>query len=863
MRRHSLRGNSAARRSGPDLRGSALVLGVAALVAVGGLTHRAGAGDVVWVGSKSTNFGTAKNWKPEAVPGKTDRVILDTAAGSMNRTITGAAGFTNQAIVVRNGSFSLSAAPGEYTLTQDEGHSVLVGANAGDRASLSLTAGTMSGIAGNLGEVPGSRGTVTVTGDKSKWINPGTNGSGTLVVGDGGKGTLMVQDKGQVMNTVGLMGFSSGSSGSATVTGGGSVWTNSGYLTLGHGGKGTLTVEGGGQVKNTDGFIGVTLGSTGMATVTGLRSKWTNSGQLIVGDGGKGTLMVQDGGLVDNKEGIVGYHYFSVGKATVSGSKWTNSGLLLVGRDGKGTLTVQGGGLVNSDAGFIGVVRGSFGSVTITDRRSTWINSGQLVVGREGRGTLTVQGGGLVTNTAAFAGFIGLNRGSIGTATVTGDKSMWTNPVELYVGYAGKGTLMVQNGGEVTDRKLGGIIGFVPNSNGRVVVTGAGSKWANIGSSLLVGALGRGTLIVQNGGVVTNNSGTLGSIAGSEGTVEVTGSGSKWTNSVDLTAGSAGKGTLTVKDSGTVSVTGTTSIGAGSKVDVNGGTLTTGLLSGAGSVTLNPKGFTALTINDNNPVRSETFSGTISGTANVLKTGASTQIFSGKNTDTGTLFDQSVKPGKVIITKTGSWDGMTKIGGSPGTLVNDGTVIGQTIVNDGGLAKGTGFYGKVDVNAGGTLFPGDGGPGILHVLGGAHLSAGSFFSDDLNGPTAGTGYGQLSVIGGVSLDGTVLAATLNYEPTFRDRLFLIENLNPPASTVLGEFAQACSITLEDIGNGRSYRFQIGYTGDFQTDSITGGHDVVLYNAQSVPEPSAWVLVLIGVGALCAGRALRPPTSHRA
>jgi len=222
MRRHSLRRNSTPRRSRPDLRGCAMVLGVATLVAVSGLTHRAGAGAVVWVGSKSTNFGNAKNWKPARVPRKTDRAILDTAEGSKNPTITGAAGSTNQAIVVRNGRFSLSAAGGTYTLTNNEGHSVLVGALAGDKASLLLTAGIMSGIAGNLGEVASSRGTMTVTGDKSMWINSGTNGSGTLVVGDGGKGTLIVQDKGQVMNTTGLMGFSPGSSGSATVTGGGS-----------------------------------------------------------------------------------------------------------------------------------------------------------------------------------------------------------------------------------------------------------------------------------------------------------------------------------------------------------------------------------------------------------------------------------------------------------------------------------------------------------------------------------------------------------------------------------------------------------------------------------------------------------------
>ena len=44
--------------------------------------------------------------------------------------------------------------------------------------------------------------------------------------------------------------------------------------------------------------IGHKSGSSGTATVTGANSRWTNSGWLSVGDAGTGVLNVESGGLV-------------------------------------------------------------------------------------------------------------------------------------------------------------------------------------------------------------------------------------------------------------------------------------------------------------------------------------------------------------------------------------------------------------------------------------------------------------------------------------------------------------------------------------------------------------------------------------
>ncbi len=114
-----------------------------------------------------------------------------------------------------------------------------------------------------------------------------------------------------------------------TVDGVGSSWTNSGDLSVGNSGTGTLTIRNGGTVSNTGlGYLGNNAGSTGTVTVDGAGSTWTNSGDLVVGDSGTGTLTIQNGGAVSNVIGVLGFLAGSTGTATVdgAGSAWTNSG---------------------------------------------------------------------------------------------------------------------------------------------------------------------------------------------------------------------------------------------------------------------------------------------------------------------------------------------------------------------------------------------------------------------------------------------------------------------------------------------------------------------------------------------------------
>ena len=222
-----------------------------------------------WTGAISSDWFTAGNWNA-GVP---------TAATSANiDTVT-----PNSTAVTSAGARALNLSVGE------NGIGMLVVQNGG----------TLTDFGGFVGDLPGSRGTATVSGAGSTWTN-----TGTIVVGGLGTGTLTIQNGGTVNSGGGgSVGLSVGSTGTVTVTGPGSSWNNSpgGGLNIGSFGTGTLTIANGGMVINNTAFtanIGNGAGSQGTVTVTGPGSTWSNSSGVNIGNSGTGTLTVANGGIV-------------------------------------------------------------------------------------------------------------------------------------------------------------------------------------------------------------------------------------------------------------------------------------------------------------------------------------------------------------------------------------------------------------------------------------------------------------------------------------------------------------------------------------------------------------------------------------
>jgi T5SS/PEP-CTERM-associated repeat protein len=462
---------------------------------------------------------------------------------------------SNDVTFADNSSASVSA---PSLTVANGGVSIVVGENAGDVAILTTSLSSLSATQASIGRAAGANGTLNVTAGTFSLIHP-------LEVGYSGTGTLNITG-GSVSDSTGYIGRFTGSTGTATVSGAASTWTNSDEIQVGVDGTGTLRIEAGGSATDRYGYVGLNPGSMGAATVTGAGSSWTNTEDFYVGYRGTGTLTIEAGGSVSDVFGVVGYDLGSNGTATVTGagSTWTNSLALIV--DYSGTLRIEAGGSVSSQGGE--VRRGA--AATVNGIGSTWTNSGNLTVGNFGTGTLTIEAGGSVSNQD---GRVGKALFFTGTVTVSGIGSTWTNSGNLAVGDSGRGTLTIEAGGSVSNQD--GYVGNFESSTGTATVTGAGSTWTNSGS-LTVGRFGTGTLRIENGGSVSSiNSVIAGSGTSSAGTVTVTGVGSTWSTSGSLSVGSNspadGVGSLTVETGAMVNIVQNLVLRSTGMVNLHGG----------------------------------------------------------------------------------------------------------------------------------------------------------------------------------------------------------------------------------------------------------------------------------------------------
>ena len=187
-------------------------------------------------------------------------------------------------------------------------------------------------------------------------------------------------------------------------------------------------------------------------------------------------------------------------------------------------------------------------------------------------GNLNVLSGAKLNGTGASIGHL---TGSTGVATVSGSSSQWSlsggTDVSaflkngLLVGDAGHGTLNIEGGGLVkqdSDFAVLNKVGVQAGSEGFVTITGKDSHWDMAADApwqrgtLDIGTLGSGTVTVQSGGRLSMGSGAIGgSEASSMGLVTIAGEGSLWNLQNDLTVSATG--TLNIEDGGMVNVTDT------------------------------------------------------------------------------------------------------------------------------------------------------------------------------------------------------------------------------------------------------------------------------------------------------------------
>jgi outer membrane autotransporter protein len=513
-----------------------------------------------------------------------------------------------------------------------------------------------------------------------------------------------------------------------------------------------------------------------------------------------GTAVIARPGVTRAHNTILGFNTTDSGTLIIDHQSFLATNNVAAGYLGTGTFKLMNDSSLLDVNGFVGDFAGSNGSASVDGHGSTWTNLQTLVIGQLGRGVLRITNGGTVTSPQVFIGqgpLIGHSNDAVGAVSVSGTGSILSSATIFNVGGHGIGTLLITDGGVVSNGESGGV------ANGSsAIVTGPGSIWKNNtqGFTSTDQFADSGTLKISNGGTVSDTRGAVGTDgAGAPAVVTVDGLGSSWRNEVDLSIGGLNGGTLQITNGAAVfsGANGGIAAGVGSsgivRVDgtgsrwVHNGFLAVGANGGAAILDLRNGGRVSCvdaTVGSANPATNQNEPSMVR-----VDGSGSTWSVGGKLT----LAQFSGGIGTLDVSNGGSVASATAIVGSAfrgrGTVNVDG--LGSTWICPGQLDVGQLGDGFLNVTGGGKVFSGDsvlglgipgafGIPGVSPSLGGGLISGvGSAWvvngSLSVGGKSSGSaGFGLLQI----SNEGS-LSIARNYQQTTGMLQIGIASLNTP------------------------------------------------------------------------------------
>jgi autotransporter-associated beta strand protein/T5SS/PEP-CTERM-associated repeat protein len=767
-----------------------------------------------WTGAQNSSWSQSNNWS-NGVPGTGDGVLLTNAGTAPTNhdqspaysSVTlnpNAAGYTingigsNPIVLQSGGSINdnntAAGSPGDTLntgLTLNGPATIMLASGA---AGLTFATNPITGT-GPLTIVNNSTAAVTFTGIVNTYSGGTTIKGGRLAVDTdfalGASGTRITFDGG----TLAFIGGPTGGINRPITlnSAGGTIDTSLGSPTTFVGnidGSGSLTKIGTGTLElfGNNTYSGPTninagtlsvgfdtgLPSTSAVTVnSGATASITDSvhatiGSLADGSAGGGSVLIGVGATgFASKLTVDG-----PGSSTFSGTI-TGPGSLEM--DGSGSLTLTGTG--SHIGGDLTLCSCSTGGLTIRGG-SLAVDGSSLGVEVLG-GTLAVTNGGTLhvgtsptpSGSLLVAGGNMLIDGAGSTVTVVGLTG---------VGILGPGTLTISSGGVLNSQIGAEIDAFVPPSFGisTVTVTGPGSTW-NVGGAFGFGLTvgggstgGPGVLVIANGAVVNSTTyTTIGDEFNGGSHVLVTGSGSVLNAFNSLAIGGSGCGcgptfgTLAIADGGVVNSPGTTSIAAGSTLELGigglAGTINTPAIASDGQIIAN---FTDTL----------TLGAAISGTGTLSKAGSGTLILSGIS----------------------SYTGATTVNGGILSVTGDISSSSGVTVNSGGTLNGTGIVPNVTVNDGGILAPGLS-PSQITISGNLGMASAAIYLIQISPTTAS----KANVSGSANIGGTVdvFAGPGNYTPGTKYTI-----LTTTGGPVTGTFSGASIVGAPNVRPVLSY-----------------------------------------------------------
>ncbi len=506
-----------------------------------------------------------------------------------------------------------------------------------------------------------------------------------------------------------MVGFSPDSTTTLEVDGTGSLWSSNAIVRLGLYSDLHATVTNGGSIS----AWAILIGEQGHAVVDVSGAGSNLTGSLAIGSSGDGTVNIHDGGSI------------------------LQAGSISLGQNGtgaaKGTLNV--GGLPGEEARLGGII--DVGTITFSNTAGHgFININtldQTII----RGT--VNGRGAITQEAGYTIFAQNSSGFTGTTTILGGVLQFGNggAVGNLSGAINTGTDATRKGQLIFDRtstarqtnQISGTGSVIQRGSGTTIMSGASSYSGGTtitGGTLSIiaeqnlGAVSGGLTI--NGGFLQVTGTTMDTTARNiiwgvnGGGFDIGEAANKFTISQNLTDG----GALTKRGAGTLVLSGQNTYRGGTAIEggilaigddhalgdssggirFNGGTLQ---IDGAEplvtsrSLLINAGGGTLKT--DQRLV----LDGTISGAGLLTKTGQEQLILNGDSSAfTGRT---NLLEGATLV--RGTLGGTVDVGGGA-TLGGQGTVIGATTVQDGGVLAGAAgktltIAGNLDVQNGASV----------------------------------------------------------------------------------------------------------------------------------------------------------------
>ncbi|MGN6463791.1 MAG: autotransporter outer membrane beta-barrel domain-containing protein, partial [Pseudolabrys sp.] len=592
---------------------------------------------------------------------------------------SGAVNIDGGSIVTTNSMFIGNSGPGTLTvsggakLTSTQNNSLIAPVFIGGTATVTGVGSQWTIVGNSSGDPVFSSQAVLVLGSKA-------NATGSLIVADGGKAEIAATASGTNGNFRQIrLGVSSGSTGALTVTGVNSSFTTPYDIWAGYnaGTTGKITVSNGGTLNT--GYTIVGSAGTGSAEVTGTGSVWTlidspnvpadypHGLQIGQSSTSTGVLTIANGGTVNVN---------STGGSVVLGGAVGSQGTLNIGAAAAspaaaaGTLNATNVIFATGATGTINFYHTSNNYVFATAIQGTgpgtvnFLSGTTILTGNNTyAGTTTISAGA----TAQF-GNRGTNGGSNGliSGSVTNNGAMIVNLASLFTTYggviSGSGTFEQAGTGTLALTGTNTYTGQTTISSGTLQV-GNGGTTGTISNNVL-----NNSVLIFN----RSNSFSYNGVISGTGSVTKDGAGTMTLNGVNTyTGGTAVQtGTLRLGGNDRLATTGRLFLFSAGTFDLGGFNQTVGDLSGPGTVAIGSSTFTAGTAND------RTFAGRFTGNGAFGKQGSGLLNLTGNSpTYTGTT---TVAAGTLAVNGDLSGSAVTV---NTGAILGGNGTVGATTIN--------------------------------------------------------------------------------------------------------------------------------------------------------------------------------------